>query len=257
MDIFHQPTRSWFFDGLNGLLNMEGRMMKIQYELKDHVAQLTMDDGKANAMDWVFFQEMGDTLDRIEKERARVLIIRGRPDFFSGGLDLNLVPTLSPDELNTFGQIFSQTMVRIFSFPVPTIAVCTGHSVAGGAILAFSCDLRLIVDGPYLIQMNEMLMGIPMPSWLLLLCRSAIPQQWHMEALLHARAYTPSEAVERGLFHGLYANVDGIMAEARARSEALKLLNPHAYYTTKKRMRGPDMEHALALYREELPTKVD
>jgi enoyl-CoA hydratase len=232
-------------------------MMKIHYELANDVAQITMDDGKANAMDWVFFEEMGETLDRSEKEGAKVLIITGRPDFFSGGLDLNLVPTLSPTELITFAEIFARTMLRVFSFPAPTIAACTGHSVAGGAILAFSCDLRLIIDGPYLIQMNEMVMGIPMPSWLLLLCRSAIPRQWQMEALLHAKAYSPSEVVDRGMFHGLYGNVNEIMAEGRARSENLKLLNLQAYYTTKKRMRGPDMEHALRLFKEELPNKLD
>ncbi len=232
-------------------------MMKIHYELANDVAQITMDDGKANAMDWGFFEEMGKTLDRSEKEGAKVLIITGRPDFFSGGLDLNLVPTLSPTELNTFAEIFARTMLRVFSFPAPTIAACTGHSVAGGAILAFSCDLRLIIDGPYLIQMNEMVMGIPMPSWLLLLCQSAVPRQWQMEALLHAKAYSPSEVVERGMFHGLYANVDEIITETKARAENLKLLNLQAYDTTKKRMRGPDMEHALRLFKEELPTKLD
>ena len=231
--------------------------MKIHYELTDDVAQITMDDGKANAMDWVFFEEMGETLDRSEKEGAKVLIIKGRPDFFSGGLDLNLVPTLSPTELNTFAEVFARTMLRVFSFPAPTIAACTGHAVAGGAILAFSCDLRLIIDGPYLIQMSEMVMGIPMPSWLLLLCRSAIPRQWQIETLLHAKAYSPLEGVERGMFHGLYNNVDELMTEARARSENLKMLNLQAYYTTKKRMRGPDIEHALALFKEELPAKVD
>jgi enoyl-CoA hydratase len=232
-------------------------MKKIHYELVDDVAQITMDDGKANAMDWGFFEDIGETLDRSEKEGAKVLIITGRPDFFSGGLDLNLVPTLSPRELNSFAETFARTMLRIFSLPVPTIAACPGHAVAGGAILAFSCDLRLIVDGPYLIQLNEMVIGIPMPSWLLLLLRSAIPQQWQMEALLHARDYSPSEAVEKGMFHGLYANVEGVMAEARARSEKLKMLNPQAYYTTKKRMRGPDMEHALQLLKEELPAEMD
>ena len=231
--------------------------MKIHYELANDVAQIRMDDGKANAMDWVFFEEMGESLDRTEREGAKVLIITGRPDFFSGGLDLNLVPTLSPTELNTFAEILSQTMLRVFSFPVPTIAACTGHSVAGGAILAFSCDVRLIIDGPYLIQMNEMVMGIPMPTWLLLICRSAIPQQWQMEVLLHAKAYSPSEVVERGIFHGLCDSVNEIMAEARTRSEHLKSLNLQAYCTTKKRMRGPDMEQALRLFKEELPTKPD
>ena len=79
-------------------------MRKIHYELVDDVAQIRMDDGKANVMDWAFFEEMGEALDRSEKEGAKVLIITGRPDFFSGGLDLNLVPTLSPEELNRFGE---------------------------------------------------------------------------------------------------------------------------------------------------------
>jgi hypothetical protein len=81
-----------------GLLRKEEIMKKIHYELVDDVAQITMDDGKANAMDWGFFEDIGETLDRSEKEGAKVLIITGRPDFFSGGLDLNLVPTLSPRE---------------------------------------------------------------------------------------------------------------------------------------------------------------
>ena len=230
-------------------------MRKIHYELVDDVAQIRMDDGKANVMDWAFFEEISEALDRSEKEGAKVLIITGRPDFFSGGLDLNLVPTLSPKELNRFGETFARTMLRVFSLPLPTIAACPGHAVAGGAILAFSCDIRLIVDGPYLIQLNEMVIGIPMPTWLLLLLRSAIPQQWQMEALLHARDYTPSEVVERGMFHGLYEDVEGIMAEAGARSEKLKGLNFKAYYMTKKRMRGPDIEHALQLLKQELPAE--
>jgi enoyl-CoA hydratase len=238
-------------------LGREEIMTKIHYKLADDVAQITMDDGKANAMDWVFFDEMGETLERIEKEGAKVLIITGRPDCFSGGLDLNLVPSLSPTELNTFAESFARSMLRVFSLPVPTIAACTGHAVAGGAILAFSCDLRLIIEGPYLVQMNEMVMGIPLPSWLLLLCRSAIPRQWQMEALLHAKAYIPSEVVERGMFHGLYGHVDEMMAEARDRSENLKVLNLQAYDTTKKRMRGPEVEHALRLLKEELPAKED
>jgi len=229
-------------------------MKKIHYALEDDVAKITMDDGKANAMNFGFFEEMNMAMDRSEKDRAKVLTITGRPDFFSGGLDLHLIPTLSPAELNTFAETFSRTMLRVFSLPVPTIALCTGHAVAGGAILAFSCDLRFILDGSYLIQMNEMITGLPLPSWLLLVCGSAIPRQWQMEVLLHARGYSPREAAERGLFHGLYGNEEEMIAEARIRAENLKILNLHAYYTSKKRMRGPDIDRVLRLLKEELPT---
>jgi len=34
-------------------------MEKITYSLEDGIAQITMDDGKANSMNWIFFEEMG------------------------------------------------------------------------------------------------------------------------------------------------------------------------------------------------------
>lgn len=102
--------------------------------------------------------------------------------------------------------------------------------------------------------MNEMMIGLPLPSWLLLMGGSAISRQWHMEVLLHAKGYRPGEAVERGLFHGLYRNKEEMTAEARVRAENLKTMNLEAYYTSKKRMRGPDVDRVLRLLKDELPT---
>ena len=230
-------------------------MKKIHYKLEKEIATITMDDGKANAMDSVFFEEMGQAIDRLEGDRAKTLIIAGRPGYFSGGLDVKLMPSLSPTELNAFVEIFARTILRIFSLPVPTFAVCTGHTVAGGAILAFSCDLRFAVEGPYRIQMNEMVIGISFPSWMLLIGRSAVPVQWLAESFLHGRAYSPAEAVEKGMFHGLIKNEKDVIAHARAQAENLKTLNLQAYHTSKKRMRGSDVEHVLELLKEELPFK--
>ena len=174
-------------------------MEKVTYSLKDGIAQITMDDGKANSMNWIFFEEMGKSMDRAENDGAKVLVITGRPGFFSGGLDLKLLPTLSASEMGDFATTFARTMLRVFSFPVPTIAASTGHAVAGGAMLTYACDRRFAIDGPYRIQMNETLIGIALPSWMFLIARSAIPSRWRNEALLHARAYNPNEALERGI----------------------------------------------------------
>jgi enoyl-CoA hydratase/carnithine racemase len=40
-----------------------GSMEKVTYSIKDGIAQITMDDGKANAMNWGFFEEMGKSMD--------------------------------------------------------------------------------------------------------------------------------------------------------------------------------------------------
>jgi enoyl-CoA hydratase len=228
-------------------------MAKIHYEMDKGISQITMDDGKVNAMDFVFFEEMGDALDRAEGDGAETLIITGRPGYFSGGLDIKLVPTLPPTELNRLAETFARTLLRVFSLPLPTVAVCSGHAVAGGAMLSFSCDLRFVVDGPYRVQMNEMLVGIPFPSWMLLIGRSAIPVGWFVEAFLHARAYSPAEAVEKALFHGLIAGGEDPVAQVKTQSEGLKALNLKAYEMSKKRLRDEDVKHVLEILKGELP----
>ncbi len=53
-------------------------MDKISYSIENEVAQIILDDGKVNAMNWDFFQEIGKCLDKAEDDRAKVLVITGR-----------------------------------------------------------------------------------------------------------------------------------------------------------------------------------
>ena len=135
-------------------------MAKITYGIEEGIATITMDDGKANAMNWAFFEEMNKSMDQAENDGAKALVITGRTGFFSGGLDLKLMPTLSANELADFLTILARTLLRVFLLPIPTIAASTGHAVAGGAMLSFACDRRFALDGPYRIQMNKTLIGI-------------------------------------------------------------------------------------------------
>ncbi len=227
-------------------------MEKVTYSLKEGIAQITMDDGKANAMNWIFFEEMGKSMDQAENDGAKVLVITGRPGFFSGGLDLKLLPTLSAGEMRDFATTLARTLLRVFSFPVPTIAASTGHAVAGGAMLIFACDRRFAVDGPYRIQMNETLIGIPLPSWMFLIARSAIPSRWLNEALLHARAYHPQEALERGILDGVAKDAHRLAAQVEAATAELSSLNLPAYAASKKNWRQAEIEHVLDLLKKDL-----
>ena len=108
----------------------------ISYDLRDSIAQITLDDGKVNAMALPFFEGLGAAFDRAEKDGARALVIAGRPGFFSAGLNLKLLPTLPPDELRKSMLTFPRIMLRAYTLPIPTVAAVTGHAVAGGALLA-------------------------------------------------------------------------------------------------------------------------
>jgi enoyl-CoA hydratase len=228
-------------------------MEKIHYRTENEVAVVGMDDGKANAMDFMFFREMNQALDRLESDGAKTLIITGRPGYFSAGLDIKLMPSLTPGDLNALAATFARTLLRVFSLPIPTIALCSGHAVAGGAMLFFACDLRFVLDGPYRIQMNEMVTGIPFPSWMLLIGRSAIPAPFFVEAFLHAKAYSPEETEKKGLSHGLFKGEEDALAGAMTRTVQLKNLNSHAYRISKQRLCAREVERVLELLKDELP----
>ena len=227
-------------------------MEKIFYSIENEVAQIIMDDGKANAMNWEFFKEMGKGMDKAEDDRAKVLVITGRSGFFSGGLDLKLLPTLSHSELNKFSTTFASTMLRVFSFPIPTIAAVTGHAIAGGAMLTFACDRRFSLDGPYRIQMNETAIGITLPSWMFLIAKSAIPIRWQNEALLHAKAYNPKEAFELGILDAVAQDTASLKKQVETSASELMKLNLPAYKTSKDNLRKAEIKHVMELLKEEL-----
>jgi len=217
----------------------------ITYALRDNVAEIMLDDGKVNAMTLAFFQELGAVLDQAEKDRPGAVVITGRAGMFSAGLNLKVLPTLGPDELRQTLRTFGQTMLRVFTFPIPTVAAVSGHAIAGGAMLALACDLRWVAEGPFRLQLNEVAIGLPLPTWALVLAQAAIPPRFHTEALLHARAYSPDEALDCRIIHGVARPAETLLDAARAAAAPLAALDQAAYATSKSRLRAMGVDWAM------------
>ena len=138
------------------------------------------------------------------------------------------------------------------AFPIPTVACISGHAIAGGAVLAYACDARFATEGPFRIQMNEVAIGIPLPAWMLTIAESAIAPTARNEALLHARGYTPTEALARGIVDGVGATPEETQRLASERARSLLALNRGAYAESKRRLREAGVARALERLREEL-----
>jgi enoyl-CoA hydratase len=218
----------------------------ITYESRDGIGEITLDDGKVNAMTLAFFEGLGAALDRAERDGPRALVITGRPGAFSAGLNLKVLPTLPPEDLRTTLIAFGRTMLRVFTFPIPTVGALSGHAIAGGAMLAYACDLRVMADGPFRLHLNESAIGLVLPTWAIRVAEAAVPWRWHTEAILHARAYGPAEALERGLVHGVARPAERLLDEARAAAAPLAALDTAAYAGSKRRLRAPAVEWAEA-----------
>lgn len=227
-------------------------MKKMQYSIEDRIAQITFDDGKMNTMNWEFFSELNDCLDKAQADQAQVLIFTAKPGVFSAGLDLKLLPTLSLTDKLKFQNTFAATMLRIYLFPIPTIAAYCGHSIAGGAILSYACDRFITVDGPYKIQINEIANNMALPGWILLICRSSIPPGFWKEALLHAHIYTPREAFEKGIVDDLIDADGDVLDAAKAYAGDLFRLNIPMYAISKRFMRQKEVDDVMAVFEKEL-----
>jgi enoyl-CoA hydratase len=227
-------------------------MAKMQYVFEDRIARITLDDGKMNVMNWEFFNELNNSLDLALADKAAALIFTSRPGVFSAGLDLKLMMTQTLPELLKFQRAFADTMLRVYLFPIPTIAAYSGHSIAGGAILSYACDRFMAVDGPYKVQINEVANKMILPTWISIICRSAIPPRWWKEALLHAHIYTPREAYDKGIVDDLIEESGDVLALAKTYAQDLFRLDAKAYGATKKIMRQKEADDALEVFEKEI-----
>jgi enoyl-CoA hydratase len=217
-------------------------MTRIHAERRENVAVLRMDDGKVNAIQGAFIDELGEALDRASEDRAvGAVLVVGRDGVFSGGLDLKTLPGLPRAELiDTIGR-YSRLMLRLFGFAKPAVAAVSGHALAGGCVLALACDVRIGAKGAFRIGLNEVAIGLPLPTFVVELARASVAPAHHADALLGGRIYDPEGARDVGYLQELEEPA-ALFERALARAEALARLPAAAYRETKQRLRGPALE---------------
>lgn len=216
------------------------------------VAVLRLDDGKANALSPAMLDALASALAEIDASDARALVLTGRSGFFSGGLDLKVLPKLPTAEKRAVLARLGEVLTTLFTFRAPTVAAVSGHAIAGGALLALSADLRFGADVNGRFGVTEVAIGLPVPSFGLLLARAALTPPALVDVVLHARTLTMPEARDCGVFCGLFP-AETLLEAARARAGALARLSGPAYAATKRALWADD----LARIERGLPAEVE
>ena len=122
----------------------------IIYEVKDHVAKLTLNrPEKLNAMTGTTFQEITVALNEAEKDNnVRVLVITGNGRAFCAGVDLKFAARELADlkSQTDFLTVGKELLVKIESLSKPVIAAINGLALAGGFEILLACDLAVAVE---------------------------------------------------------------------------------------------------------------
>jgi enoyl-CoA hydratase len=119
---------------------------------------------------------------------------------------------------------------------------CTGHALAGGALLLLTGDVRLGADGPYKLGLNEVAIGMPLPALGVAFAKDRLSSGELVRATLLAQGYDPAGAVRAGYLDEVVP-ADALLARARAEAARLGVLSRSAYGATKLRLRGATIAH--------------
>jgi enoyl-CoA hydratase len=208
----------------------------VRYELHDSIATIILDDGKVNVMSSAMLQAIDAALDRAEQNKAIVVLTSSRPGLFTAGFDLKTLARNDPAASYDMVKRGAELALRLLTFPLPVVAACNGHAFPMGAFLILASDVRLGADGPFRIGMNEVAIGIPVPTFALELARNRVAPAWLNRTAVTGQMFAPADALTAGFFDRVVAP-DELAAEAAGAAQALKAIDLPSHASTKHRLR--------------------
>lgn len=194
-------------------------MKTLQLAVNDQMALIGLDRGKSNAINFEMLRELKSLIKNIgQDDTVAGVIIHGKDRFFSSGLDLIELYDYDKTQIREFWELFLEVVGDLVAFKKPTVAAISGHSPAGGCVLALCCDYRLMNHGDFVIGLNEIPVGLIVPTSIFSLYSFWLGQKKAYQFLTEGKLLSPKEALQEGL-------VDQVVEPERLRSEAEKRLS--------------------------------
>src|SRR4026209_213177 len=137
-------------------------MLKLDYEVKDSVAIITLNDPPANTYSYEMMQELDRAiLDARMDEAVQVIVITGKDEkFFCAGADIQMLANVTPAYKYYFCLHANETLNRLEQTPKLVIAAINGHCVGGGLEVAMAADIRIARKGAGKMGLPEVSLGV-------------------------------------------------------------------------------------------------
>lgn len=130
----------------------------------DTIHELRLCRPPVNALDPALVRRLRDAVEAAPNQGAHGIVLSGAPGMFSAGLDVPTLLKLDRDAFRVFWVDFFGLCAALARSPIPIVAAITGHSPAGGAVLAILCDYRVMARGEFRIGLNEVQVGLSVPE---------------------------------------------------------------------------------------------
>lgn len=208
----------------------------VSYEKSAGVATVSMDDGKVNVMSTAMLTELTAAFETAEKDGVIVILTSARQGIFSAGFDTKILGRKDPQEVFDMVRLGADLAARVLAFPRPVVAACPGHAYPMGAFLLLASDIRIGAEGPFRIGLNEVAIGIPVPTFGLELARHRLLPAYLQRSALTGEMFAPAEAMTAGFLDRVVPAQD-LQDAARAVSLGLAKIDLPSHASTKERLR--------------------
>jgi enoyl-CoA hydratase/carnithine racemase len=128
------------------------------------ITEIRLNRPPVNALDTALLVALRETIEQAPADGQRGLVLSGAQGLFSAGVDIPALLALDREGARNFWREFFALCSTLARLPIPIVAAITGHSPAGGAVLALFCDYRVMAQGPYRIGLNEVQVGLTVPD---------------------------------------------------------------------------------------------
>lgn len=206
----------------------------INYEVDSAVAVLTINRPKAlNALNSAVLDELNETIDNIDLNEVRALIITGAGEkSFVAGADIGEMSTLTKAEGEAFGKKGNDVFRKIETLPIPVIAAVNGFALGGGCEISLACDIRICSENAVFGQ-PEVGLGItPGFGGTQRLART-VGVGMAKQLIYTARNIKAPEALRIGLVNAVYP-IDELMGAAKKMASIIASNAPIAVRNCKK-----------------------
>jgi enoyl-CoA hydratase/carnithine racemase len=122
------------------------------------IRELKLARPPVNALNAELLRKLTEAIKSAAKEAA--IVITAQPGVFSAGLDVRGMLELDREGVMTVFIELWRTQHAIAHSPVPVIFGLTGHSPAGGTVLAIHGDYRILALGDFRLGLNEVQVGL-------------------------------------------------------------------------------------------------
>ncbi len=209
----------------------------INFEIKNKVAHIELNDGKANVFSPEMIAAFNKALDQAESDASAVVISGG--DKFSAGFDLSVMKQGGNAQWSMILSGF-ELLLRLYQHPQPVICAVSGHAMGMGAFTLLVSDTRIGAEGDYKIGLPETAGSMQFTDYLVAILKAELNPMFMKSAALQSQMCNAKSAVQAG-FIDLVVPADQLMATVEKASQGLQQLPVKQYAHNKLELRADDI----------------